>query len=465
MRLRRFEIAWISVSLILSLAGVACVIGWRRHQADPAPFFLRAETAYREGRLDEAAAALDRLAQLRTPTSVDRYLRAQVDVGKKQDERALAELAAIPDDHPLAPMARLRTGQIEIRLGRARPAEAAFLATLKLLPRAVQPHKELVYIYNIQHRQAELDAQLLALLELNQLDFQIVLHWTKTRNTNWKPGGDLPALQKFVAADPLDRWSRLALVDAFYRLNRLDEADEILGTMSASDPLARAKRIAIAIDRGEFSVAESLLALGDGSSHELARLSGQLALKSGNGRAAVKFFRVALAGDPFDRVALYGLGTALRQVGENDAAEPFIEAASRHDELWRLVARASTPDGENDPQMPHQLGMACAAAGRYQEARAWLKLAIERDPLDAAGQRMLYQLEHNALPASANESVKRPVGARTIRSPGDNGGSALRDPFRESERPDATKAARMGRQDLCSDTDAERDRGRCSISI
>ncbi len=190
-------------------------------------------------------------------------------------------------------------------------------------------------------------------------------------------------------------------IDAYYRLNRLVEAEQILETMPSSDPDARAKRIVIAMDRGDFSMAESLLSRDDGSSHDLAGIRGQLALYRGDGPAAVRLFRVAVAADPVDRVALQGLGTALRKVGDVEAAQPYLEAARRHDELWELVARAATPDGESDPRMPHQLGMACAAAGRIQEARAWLRLAIERDPLDAEGQRALFELEQKVAPRSS----------------------------------------------------------------
>ena len=97
-------------------------------------------------------------------------------------------------------------------------------------------------------------------------------------------------MQKFVAADSLDRWSRLALADAYYRLNRLDEAERVLEALSASDPGARAKRIAIALamDRGDFAGAESLLAEGDGSTVDLARLRGQFALNRRDGPAAVR---------------------------------------------------------------------------------------------------------------------------------------------------------------------------------
>ncbi len=336
---------------------------------------------------------------------------AEVDVASDRAIEALAEFAAIPDDHPLAPMARLRTGQIQIRRGLTRPAESALLAALRLLPRSVQPRKELVFIYNIQHRQAELDAVLAALLDLDALDYKYVLHWTKTRNTVWNPNGDLPSLERFAAADPEDHWSRLALVEAFRRLDRIDEAERALAPLPLSDPRARTKRVLIAMDRGDFAAAESLLAEGPKDDPGLARLRGQLALRRRDGPAAVKQFRIALGADPIDRVALSGLGTALGLLGQTAEARPYLEAARRHDDLGKLVSRAATTEGEHDPKIPHELGMACAAVGRKQEARAWLRLAIRRDPLDAESQQTLFDLEH----AAASRS-----------SPGQNTGSAPR---------------------------------------
>jgi predicted Zn-dependent protease len=388
---------------VVLLTGTSCII-WRANRADPNAIFRVAEQAYRSGRYIEAKAALKRLALQRPPTAGDGYLRAMVAVGLGRDQDALVELAGIPDDHPLAPLAQLRRGQAEIRLGRARPAESAFLAAIQLLPRAVQPHKELVYIYNIQHRQAELDGQLGALLELNVLDFQLVLHWTKTRNTVWNPSGDLPSLEKFVAADPADRWSRLALVAALRRLNRLDEAERALAALPHADADVRACRIQIAMDRGDFAAAESALVDGPKDNAELARLGGQLALQRRDGRLALEHFRVALDAEPTDRVALAGMATALRLVGQPDAAQPFLESAARHDQLWQLVARAATTEGERDPKIPHQLGLACAAAGRQKEARAWLRLAIQRDPLDAVGQQVLFELEHGTTTGSDAQS-------------------------------------------------------------
>jgi tetratricopeptide (TPR) repeat protein len=382
---------------VLILAGLVLVVllvmRWRQ-DSDPDRVFLRADEAFKAGRHAEAEAMLRRLGRLRAPTPVDRFLRAEVAQALKDEDRALAELVAIPDDHPVAPLARLRAGQIEIRRGRTRPAEAAFKASLKLLPRGVPPRKELVYIYNIQHRQAELDAMLAELMDLDALDFAYILHWTKTRNTVWNPKGDLPALERFVGADPEDRWSRLSLVEALRRLDRLAEAERALAPLPESDPEARAERVLLTMDRGALAAAESLLAGGPADHPGLARLRGQLALRRRDGEAAVRQFRIAIAADPIDRLALHGLGTALGMLGHPDAARPYLEAARRHDALWALVARAATSEGENDPRMPHELGMACAAIGRNLEARAWLRLAVRRDPLDSEGQKALFQLEH-----------------------------------------------------------------------
>jgi tetratricopeptide (TPR) repeat protein len=401
-----------------ALAGIALLVGlvvaglgvWRRLETDPARVFLRADSLLKAGRYAEADAACDQLARLQAPTAVDRFLRAEVKIGLGRLDAALSELALVPDDHPIAPLARLRTGQVEMRLGRPRRAESAFLASLRLLPRGVQPRKELVYIYNIQHRQTELDAQLASLLDLDALDFQTILHWTKTRHTVWNPAGDLAALEKFVAADPADRWSRLALAEAFLRLDQLDRAEAVLAVLPADDPDARAKRVRLLMGRGDFASAESLLAGGPLDHPELARLRGQLALRRREGAAAAHHFRIALDADAFDHRTLSGLGTALRMLGRSKQARPYLEAARRHEDVWALVARAATAEGERDPKMPRQLGLACAAIGRVYEARAWLKLAIKADPLDDASQQALFDLEHGTHSRSSGESG-RPASA------------------------------------------------------
>jgi predicted Zn-dependent protease len=400
----------------LVLAGLVLVmtlaVRWRLN-ADPNRAFLTADAAFKAGRLAEADAVLRRLERLRTPTPVDRLLRGEVAQALNDTDRSLSELAAVPDDHPVAPLARLRAGQIAIRLGRTHAAETAFRASLRLFPSGIQPRKELAYIYKIQHRQAELDAILIEVMELSALDFAYILHWTQSRNTVWDPNADLPALEKCVAADPEDRWSRLALAEALRRLDRPDEADRVLAPLPASDPDARVERVLLAMVRDDCAASESLLADGPADHPGLARLRGQLALHRRDGEAAARQFRIAVAADPTDRLALQGLATALGMLGRDADARSYLEAARRHDALWALVARASTTEGENDPRLPHRLGMACAAIGRNVEARAWLKLAVRRDPGDSDGQRALFQLEHGPPTRSAGDGPATHSALRT----------------------------------------------------
>jgi predicted Zn-dependent protease len=390
-RAHRARIGWIAGLILLTLGSSRMIrLGW---DADPDRVFSRADAAYRAGRPAEADAALHRLERLRPPTPVDRLLRGEVSAASGHPGEAVAEFLAIPDGHPLAPVARLRAGQVQIGRGLARPGEAAMLASLRLLPRGLQPRKELVYLYSIQHRQAELDAVFEAIDDLGALDYEYALHWAKTRSGIWDPKADVATLEKFVAADPEDRWSRLALAEGFRRLNRLDDAGRILAPLPLSGPGVRAGRARLAMDRGDFAATESLLAGGAADDPALARLRGQLALHRRDGAAAVRDFGIALAADPADRTALSGIGTAFDLMGRPDEARPYLKAAERHNDLWRLVSRAVTIDGRKDPTLPHRLGLACAATDRYPEARAWLRLAIGRDPLDAEGQRALFRLE------------------------------------------------------------------------
>jgi tetratricopeptide (TPR) repeat protein len=400
---------WAGAILLVLVIG-ALLVEWSWSDT-PDRLFTRADAAFRSGDLAVADGALRDLERLRFPNPVDRLLRAEVAASLGREQEAIDEFAAIGEDTPIAPLARWKAGDIELKRGHARRAEADFLAAIRLFPRSTQPRKQLAFLYSIQRRQAELDVQLTALMEQGALNFAYALHWTKTRNVVWNPRSDVETLEKFVTADPDDRSSRLALVEALRRLDRLDEAERWISPLPETDADARAARVSLRMDRGDFPGAQKLLADGPAESAALARLRGQLAIQQNRAQEAVPWFRIALASDAVDRLALSGLGTALLLLGDRKGAEPYLETARHHDALHGLVARAATVDGERDPKLPHELGMACAAVGRTAEARAWLRLAIERDPLDSEGQRVLYELEHR--PASG----PKPGPAGTAASP------------------------------------------------
>jgi predicted Zn-dependent protease len=404
-RLRRG--LWVGVALGVISAAASLVV-WVWLVSDPDRWFRRARADLLAGHPGRASAALERLERLRAPTPFDRLLRAEVDEALRRPDDALAELAAIGDAHPLAPVARLLSGQIEMKRGRLRPAEAAFLAAAALEPNSVKPHRELVYLYNLQHRQADLDAQLHALSELGTLEYGYLVHWTKTRNVVWNPARDCEDLARFLEADPGDRRSRLALAEGLRQMNRLDEAAGVLAPLPDSDSEARVLRAMLALDRGDLEALDRLLAASPDDDPNLARVRGQLALKRGDASAAVRYFRLAHAADPSDRVALFGLGSALARSADPAAAEPYLAAARRHDAVTPLITRASTDLGAKDPELPARLGAACEAAGRLYEARAWYKMAIARDPLDRGSQQAVFRLGREIAERAADRAVTGP---------------------------------------------------------
>jgi tetratricopeptide (TPR) repeat protein len=368
-----------------------------RRRAALSPDFLwtQAEQDFLAGRYDRVESALGRLGALRAATPRDLMLRAQLAMARDQTAQALADLARVPDSDRLAAQARLVAGQLELRRDRVRIAEEAFRAALRLDPALISAHRELIYIYGLQLRRRELHAEFLALSRLTDLTFKNVFDWCMLRNNSWEPGEAIPYLSRFAAADPADRCSRLALAENFLRLGMLDEAESAVVALADRDPQAVVIRIRIALDGQRREQAERLLALAPTDDPELARLRGRLALSRRQGANALAAFRIAYAADPENRDTIYGLLGALTLLGDEKAAQPLRQLAANLDRLNGLIQRAGTTQGRKDPALLRELGAACEALDRRAEAAAWYKLAIARDPLDAAAQRGLFRVSRN----------------------------------------------------------------------
>ena len=105
----------------------------------------------------------------------------------------------------------------------------------------------------------------------------------------------------------------------------------------------------------------------------------------------MKDFREALRLDPEDRDANQGLGLALRSLGDPEAKE-LLDAASRIDLLKRTIQDSVTTI-QTDPKLFFKLGEICESMKRLEEARAWYRLAIGRDPLDEQAHQALARVE------------------------------------------------------------------------
>jgi predicted Zn-dependent protease len=324
---------------------------------------------------------------------LDWGVRARVAIARGRTEEALSALRHVSDGHSLSAWARLRAGQLDLRRHCLRAAEAELRGATDLDPGLVEARRELIYILGVQLRRRELAAAFEGLAARAPLTPREVWVWCMVPDLVWwAPQEHEPMLRQALAADPGDRWSRLALAEDARRQGRHAEADALLAPLPGSDPDARAARARSAIDRGDLDSATTLLSDGPDDHPCLASLRGRTALARGDSEAAVCHLRRALAAEPGRRQHLADLGRALTLAGLPDEAAPLLAAAARVDELDNLLLKAERePDGIG-PDLCRRLGAACEAAGRRPEARTWYATLAARDPLDAEAQRALFRL-------------------------------------------------------------------------
>jgi Flp pilus assembly protein TadD len=164
-------------------------------------------------------------------------------------------------------------------------------------------------------------------------------------------------------------------------------------------------RVRLAIDRGDFARARTLAGQGPGDHSRLNALRGRLALLAGDARQAAAFLRAALRGDPQDRDTIHGLGAALQRLGD-PAAKEFLQAASRHDQIKRLVVECGN-SRRIDIKVFSQLGAICESLGQLEQARVWYQVALGWDPLDSQAHQGLARLAQAEVP-NANPPTSQP---------------------------------------------------------
>ncbi len=391
----------IALTAFTVIGAAILLAGWAALRARPDPDRLwgEAETAFLAGRWDRARASLVRLARLRQPTPLDRLLEAQLATAEERPDEALAAIGSIPESHPIAPQALLLSGRIERQRDRIAAAELAFRRALTLKPGLIEAHRELIYILGIQSRRSEVDAEFRALAGLTTLTHHDLFTWALTHFSRWSPDV-VSDLEGFIAADPGDRQSRLALASMLIgRPGTEDQIRNILAPIPLGDPDALALRIQAAFERGQVAEATGLLAEAPEDNPRIERIRGELAMRHRDLDAAIRHFRRAITAEPYDRVAPAQLARALRLRGDTDAAAALEEQSRRLNRLYNLIFAIRSPGRANRPSDLVDLGLACENAGLIDEARGWYDLAITASPLDVEAQQGLHRLGPSRRPA------------------------------------------------------------------
>jgi tetratricopeptide (TPR) repeat protein len=371
---------------------------------DPRDLAYRAQAEFDAGRPEEAEATLVKLEGIRKLTVAERLLRSRLasDRGRLDEALALLENPPPPTKGLDAALIASRRGELELERRRFRAAEAELKRALLLNPRELDARRHLIWLYMQQGRSTEIAAQSRAMARSSSLEFLDLVVWTLARHEPLDQAEVAPVLARAVENDPGDRASRLALAESYRRLGRLEEADRALDALPEGDPAARVARARVALDRGESSRADALIASeleGDDRALEgddrglVCQLRGRLALGRGDAAAAVQHFRAALDAAPDNRDARFGLGQALKLTGQDAAARPHAELARAQDRLEWLVRNARSPDRRNDPATFQAIANDCLALGRRDLARGWIQQALRLAPDDAGLRKALAQLD------------------------------------------------------------------------
>jgi tetratricopeptide (TPR) repeat protein len=377
---------------LLGLGGVLVAARGRGH-SDPGKLAAEIRLSLDHRQWSRADSLLAQLAQRRPPTADDVGLRAELERGRGWVDRAVRLLTGIPETDPHAAGARLFAGQIEKGRDRARRMEALFLEALRLDPKLAPARRELILLCALQARRVDVNDQYRALAALEPLYYEDVLFWTASLENIWVNESIRTQLERFLAADPDDRLSRLALAGVLLRSNQLEEAQALLRPIPDADPDGRVLRARIALNRLRLEEVRSLLDEGPVEHPGLALLRGQLALRGNDPATAAQQFRIALRQDPTNREAIQGLAIVLQKLGQTESAACYQKRAEHWRRLTALLEQARNPArGRRDPDLIVQLAEACEQLGRRDEARAWYQLALGLNPLDAAVQQALYRL-------------------------------------------------------------------------
>ncbi len=345
---------------------------------------------FNAGRFEQANAVLDRRAAETRPTSLDWMLRARVASAQGRLEDALKSLDRIPDSSPIAAQARLLAGQVELARHHARAADQALRRALELDPSHIQTYRELAYLYALQRRKAECVDVFLALDQHFEMGYVLAFAWGQNDCEIWDPSEAIKVLVLMLEADPDDRDSRLALATNYRLQTQFDRAEETLRPLGDADPDARAIRVRMAFDCGDFTAAKQLVQDGPAGYPGFDTFRGRLAQYEGDPKRAAAYFRDAIRRDPHDRDALQGLGVALRQLGD-PTFEKYLRLAYLHDQLRRTIVDSANTL-QTDRKIFDKLAELCESIDRLVQARIWYRIAIQRDPLDTQAQQGLARL-------------------------------------------------------------------------
>lgn len=304
-------------------------------------------------------------------------------------------------------------------------AEAAIKRGLNAVPAAIAGYTEYGRFLMYSSRDTEAEAQFQKAIDIDGSSIEAREAIAEFYVTSRQLPKAEQAYLELVNIQERSPESRLVLAEFYSKVNRKDEAVEVLGQILADAPeyvLARYRVGQIYLDRkntaGVNEQLEALFAINEHDTEALM-LRARLSLQEGRSDDAVNDVEEVLKKLPSDRDALFLMSQARLSLGQVDRANAFITDLTRYHPnylkagLLRIQAavtagepqnalklsnelidkaNAAVPNAENDPQSIADLrvrgissrGLASLDLGKFAEAKADLEEVVRLSPRSAS---------------------------------------------------------------------------------
>lgn len=284
-------------------------------------------------------------------------------------------------------------------------AEQQFLASIALHPTFLRPRESLVKLYYIQVRPTDLQRQLDAIRKVRDWNLEELFASQLAWFTSSLPLENIAILEEFVAANPADVVSRIALARHYLTQDRTREAIDLLHQTESHEP----DNLTVHGLLGEchLKLADTETAWRQfehdtpAASNPAAwwRALGRCAAEAELWSEAVSALSYVVADNPNDYEAAYLLGIAAKRCGQNQLSETQLENAR----MTQKLASAALILLKTDRKREDVLTTAILDVGRLlldlrrpTEALPWLSMFLSLRPQHQEAQS-LWQLANSQI--------------------------------------------------------------------
>jgi tetratricopeptide (TPR) repeat protein len=392
---KRRRLLWIAAGVAICLA-VATQMLQRMGKVDSVDLIGQSEAALARKDVKTAGALLDQVLTHEPANAAALIQRGKLWESIGESENALADWRQIDvadsrdSSSKLAGEARFLEGALQVKLHRAPAAERALLESWELHNRDnLQALELLLRVYVLQLRRDEVRRVLNVLEQRRPLTLEEMVLRADAGAPIIAEGDALVQLREFIAADPEDMSSVVALTRYLMSSENFSEAENVLKSVSAK--LSKASPILglRALCQLQLGFSDKALATLQTPTREESLdywwwlAAGELAETSKQAKLAADCFRLASLSQPDSGYARYRYGLALQANGQTAAAQEQLQAAALIDRLHQQTVAITRMANMAPAQFVNGLLQIAQLQVQLQnspEAAAWARLALQLDP-------------------------------------------------------------------------------------